>query len=137
MYLRIILTFNAFNTFKVGRDTDGDALGVGIVAGKSSSIGKFQYKCDGGSEWEDVELTTNTLPVSGSTQVIYLRPADSIKFSMAGDSFWTTPQAISSASVHMMVWDGSDGGGCGARTADFNGDVTHLSATTTMMMQLR
>ena len=87
-----------------------DFPGIAIVQGTSSVLGKYEYKCSGGS-WQDVDIT-NTIPVGGeaSVNVLYLTPNDEIKFTITGNQYWTPIQASKDASFTFLAWDMTNNG---------------------------
>ena len=68
-------------------------VGIAIVQGMDSSLGGYEYSCNGGSSWIRVNVS-NTKPLNGleTISVLYLKPSDKIKFQMEDDQYWTTIQ---------------------------------------------
>ena len=78
---------------------------MAIVLSGKTDIGQYEYQCDNGA-WEKVNVT-NTKPLgkvrggkgqgngqgqskdSNFINVIYLKPADKLRFSVDGNKFWT------------------------------------------------
>ena len=70
-------------------------LGIGIVEGRESSLGKYQYSCNEGASWMDVNLS-NRRPLDGLSfiSVLHLRPNDKLRYNVTRNEYWSTLKGI-------------------------------------------
>lgn len=91
-------------------------IGIAIVGGQPSSLGKFQHNCDG--TWKDVNIT-NSIPlgkIGHGLTAIFLRPNNSLRFNLSSvNSFWRMKEGKMKASLKILAWDMSNNMVCGMK----------------------